>query len=259
MEKGICKIKINEVQGTGFFCKIPFPNINNILSVLITNNHIINKNILNKIDEDIDLKIKEKNHSQFINLNNRIKYTNENFDITIIEIKKEDNIQFYLELDDIIINNIINKKDNVEEYIDETIYLIQYPEGKLSVSFGIIHSIYSEPNHNFNHICSTRGGSSGSPILNSNNNKIIGVHKEGLNKYNIGTFLNYPINEFIQQYYQLQEFKKKYNINKDEYKIDLSKKNIDNFKFSLLSELELNEIKELYLNDNVISNIKSFK
>ncbi len=33
MEKTICKIKIGEMQGTGFFCKIPFPNKNNMLNV----------------------------------------------------------------------------------------------------------------------------------------------------------------------------------------------------------------------------------
>ena len=32
------------------------------------------------------------------------------------------------------------------------------------------------------------------------NNKLIGIHKEGNPKYNVGSFLNYPIKEFIQQY-----------------------------------------------------------
>ena len=51
--------------------------------------------------------------------------------------------------------------------------------------------------YNFNHKCCTKGGSSGSPILNMNN-KLIGIHKEGIkNKYNKGLFLNYPIKEFI--------------------------------------------------------------
>ena len=42
MDKSICKININNIQGTGFFCKIPFPNLNNMMQVLITNNYIIN-------------------------------------------------------------------------------------------------------------------------------------------------------------------------------------------------------------------------
>ena len=43
MENCICKIYPNNgVKGTGFFCKIPFNN--NLLPVLITNNHILNEN-----------------------------------------------------------------------------------------------------------------------------------------------------------------------------------------------------------------------
>ena len=40
MKKYIFKIKIGQTQGTGFFCKIPFPDKDNMLPVLITNNHI---------------------------------------------------------------------------------------------------------------------------------------------------------------------------------------------------------------------------
>ena len=46
MEKVIFKIKVGKNQGTGFFCKIPFPDVNNKLPVFISNNHIINKDLL---------------------------------------------------------------------------------------------------------------------------------------------------------------------------------------------------------------------
>ena len=49
MENCICKIYQNERKGTGFFCKIPFPDKNNLLNVLITNNHILNKEKITKI------------------------------------------------------------------------------------------------------------------------------------------------------------------------------------------------------------------
>ena len=119
MEKSICKIKLGNKQGTGFFCKIPFNN----KIVLMTNNHIIDENI-----NEIKIKIKEEKRSRIINLNNRIIYTNKEYDITIIEMNKIDNINNYLELDD----NIINELN--EEYLDKTIYIIQYPESELSVS-----------------------------------------------------------------------------------------------------------------------------
>ena len=71
------------------------------------------------------------------------------------------------------------------------------------MSFGIINNIYEDKKYNFGHQCSTREGSSGSPILNKSN-KLIGIHKEGKDIFNFnkGTFLNYPIKEFIQQNYK---------------------------------------------------------
>ena len=60
MEKNICKITIGEEQGTGFFCKIPFPDKKNMLKVFITNNHIIDEDILNKNDEIITIYIKQE-------------------------------------------------------------------------------------------------------------------------------------------------------------------------------------------------------
>ncbi len=46
MKTCICKIlKDNGVKGTGFFCKIPYEN--NLLPVLITNNHVLNSKDIN--------------------------------------------------------------------------------------------------------------------------------------------------------------------------------------------------------------------
>jgi len=44
----ICKIYFGKINGTGFLCKIPFPDKNNCLPVLITNNHVIEKEKLLK-------------------------------------------------------------------------------------------------------------------------------------------------------------------------------------------------------------------
>ena len=85
MEKNICKITIGQNQGTGFFCKIPFPDKNNMLPVMITNNHIIEESLLED-EDDITIKIKEYYDTKIIDLGDRMKYTNKNYDITIIEI-----------------------------------------------------------------------------------------------------------------------------------------------------------------------------
>ena len=50
------------------------------------------------------------------------------------------------------------------------------------------------------YICSTDKVSLGSPILNSENNKVIGIHKQSSNNYNNGTFLKYPLNDIIKKY-----------------------------------------------------------
>ena len=264
MEKNICKINIGKSQGTGFFCKIPFPDLNNMLPVFITNNHIIDKELLYKNDIKIKIDIYDESDIKEIDLNNRIKYTNEEYDITIIEIKKEDKINNYLELDEIIINDIINNINKNKIYINETIYIIQYPENKLSVSYGLLENIYLDKNYNFNHKCSTKGGSSGSPILNINN-IIIGIHKEGNynnKQYNKGLFLNYPVKEFIQEFKQnkilLKNFINKYKLNIDdnENALILNNFNIGNEGLNELSNINFKELKFLVLEINNISDIK---
>ena len=270
MEKNICRIIVGNIQGTGFFCKIPFPNKNNMLPVFITNSHVIDNNSLYKENTEIIVDIKEENEIKKINLNNRIKYINEEYDITIIEIKEKDNIKNYLELDDIIMNDILYDENKNKEYIYKTIYIIQYPESELSVSYGIIDNINEEQKYNFIHKCSTKGGSSGSPVL-SINNKLIGIHKEGFNgQFNIAAFLNYPIKEFIKlnYYYRkkynndeilLKDFNEKYNLTIEDIKInelDLQDKNIGNQGLNYLVKLELKKLKILKLYWNNISDIK---
>ena len=114
------------------------------------------------------------------------------YDISIIEILKTDKIKNFLNLED----NLFN--DNSELFCeDETIYTIQYPNGKnASVSYGFIINIEK---NDIKHTCNTDNGSSGSPILNISNNKLIGIHKEGSVRFNFnkGTFLKFPLNDFI--------------------------------------------------------------
>ena len=120
-----------------------------------------------------------------------------------------------------------------------------------------MENICINKNYNLVHKCCTEQGSSGSPILNLNN-KVIGIHKEGVLKfkYNNGTFLNYPIKEFIKLNYKnnninndkinndvnkskllLTEFNNKYNLNiKDEKIIELD------LKFKNLKDMGLKDL-----------------
>ena len=268
MTRNICKFKIGGKQGTGFFCKIPFPDLNNMQRVLITNNHIIDENILNNENSKISIKIKEEHKSKIINLDGRKKYTDKEFDITIIEIKDSDNINNYLELDNSIINDIIDNKNLNEEYLDKTIYIIQYPEGELSVSYGVLQNIANDKKYNFYHKCCTKEGSSGSPVLNLNN-KLVGIHKERNkgyeNRYNIGLFLNYPIKKFIGLYFDksnellLKNINKKYNLkikSSNITELDLKNRLIEDEGLKDLCQIEFKQLKELYLSFNNISDIR---
>ena len=263
MEKYICHIKVNKNKGSAFFTKIPFPDKNNLMPVLVTNNHILNENSLLKPAEKIIIYIKEENRNRLLDLNNRIKYTNKDLDITFIEIKPEkDKIRNFLELDENILNNGINAG-----YINESVYIIHYPLDELSVSHGIINGIEVDDGNNFRHLCSTDDGSSGSPVLLSKNNKIVGIHKSS-NKtfnYNNGVFLNNAINDFIKQKYysiKINEFNDKYNLNIKDYKIkeiNIPLSNIGNEGLELICKIGFKDLKKLILEKNNITNINALE
>ena len=189
LKNAICNIILkNGERGTGFFMKIKNPDNKHLLPVLLTCNHVIDKSILSKSD-NLDIQI--NNTLQSIKLKDRIIYTNEEKDITIIEIKeKKDNIQNFLTLDEENQDNRITGK---------TVYILQYlDEEGPSVSFGIIKDI---DKNQFAHSCNTNYGSSGSAICYLKNNKVIGIHKgaSNINNYNFGRFLNNSINDFIKK------------------------------------------------------------
>ena len=189
----ICIIYGKDKKGNGFFTKIPFPDDENLLPVLITNNHIIDESYL-KNNKEIIISQDDDNRIKLV-LKNRIIYTNEKNDITIIEIKEnKDNIKYFLELDKNINTSF--------SYYSESIYILQYFSlHSLSVSFGITKQMDNKKENNFIHFCNTEPGSSGSPLLLLSTNKVIGIHV-GSSKYNncnIGLFLNEIIIDFNRQ------------------------------------------------------------
>jgi len=137
--------------------------------------------------------------------NNRLMYTNKILDITIIEIKEENDRlnNKYLELDDWIINYFKSNRKEEPNFLDniysnKSIYLINYPEDKrVVVSYGQSPNISGTELH---HKCITKEGSSGSPILLINNQKLIGIHYGSSKQfdYNKGTLLIYSIIEFLK-------------------------------------------------------------
>ena len=204
MENFKCLIKIRKNDaylGNGFFCKIPYPDKLNLLTVMIAPDCILEKEELipgNKIY--IKLNIMNLNFNLKIIIDNSRKiYTNSKYGVTIVEIKKNeyeniiDNTSFF-EIDDDIFGDDLNK------YKNKLIFCLgsNYNQPDISISSGLIQSIDSDL---IKHSCSTQKGSSGFPILNSSNGKVIGMQilfKEEF-FYNTGIFLKKPIEEFYER------------------------------------------------------------
>ena len=89
-----------------------------------------------------------------------------------IELKENDGIKDYLELDD----NILKNNEDIY-YENKSIYILHYLYGNdICVSYGLLNRISK---YDIIHACSTDNGSSGSPILNLENNKVIRIPKQG--------------------------------------------------------------------------------
>ena len=211
MKNCICKIHQEDgKKGTGFFCKMPI--LNNKLPVLITNNHLLGEN---DIKNGKIIKLTINNDIKEIKLDNsRKKFTNEEKDITIIEIESnKDEIYNYLEFDE---NDLYKNKENIElEYQNKSIYILHYPKGKLNVSYSIIKKI--ENNVEIYHCCNTEPGSSGGPILSLEAFKVIGIHcgAHKIEEYNFGIFFKYAIDLFKKyiNYKNGNDIKQKIDIN----------------------------------------------
>ena len=79
IQNNLCSIYIRkEIISFGFFCKIPFPDFENPLKVLITNCENINDELLEK-EKELDLLIKGGEIVKCIKLIDRIQSTNEDY------------------------------------------------------------------------------------------------------------------------------------------------------------------------------------
>ena len=158
------------------------------------NNHVIGNNDLivgKKIIFTLDNDRKQK---EIILDEKRKKYTSEKYDITIIEIKKNDGIEkeSFFEIDNQIFTDY-------KIYIKQSIYLLHYPKGKeMRFSYEIINNIY-EDGYTIQHYYDSDNGSSGGPLLNTIDYKVIGIHKggaKGTQQFNLGTLIKEPIEDF---------------------------------------------------------------
>ena len=219
MKTTVFYINCDEGKGTGFFFKIPV--IGKLIPVFVTANHVIDENYLAK-NTEIKINTNKDKAPKTIQLKNKFFFTDKDYDVTMIEIDENKDGEYeYLEPDDRIL-----KEELIDNLKGTSIYTLQYPVNQsptLAVSYGILKRGNEKEKYNFIHYCCTQYGSSGSPILNIENNKVIGIHKQTHEKrnYNIGSFLFYSMKGFIDKYYD--ECLKKY-----QNQLNSKKKNINN-------------------------------
>ena len=190
--KSICKITYeiekNKVEnGSGFLIKLPKDGEE--IYCLMTNHHVITKEMIcSKKTIKVEYKFRKKSISIKLDPNEkRFIKSDETLDFTIIDVHDIIKDKYFLSPNTKNIN-----------YINEDIYILQYPGGdKLGRSEGKIIKI--NDNNELVHDASTEPGSSGSPIFLKDKTEVIGIHKAGSErkKENYGTLIN-SIIEFIQ-------------------------------------------------------------
>ena len=196
MKNCLCKIKCKSGSGSGFFCKIPYPDQSHLLPVLVTAVFVIDSEV--KEENSLKISLNDDNEFREIKLNNRKIFMNKELACAFIEILPEDKINNFLEID-----SDLFKDDKELEYIykRKSIYVLHYPKGpkgeKAAMNSGILKNIL---NNTLVHSCNTEVGSAGGPIILLDNLKVIGFHKGAKISVNAneGSLLKYPISEFIK-------------------------------------------------------------
>lgn len=192
-DNSICIITIMEEKengnsikstGTGFFMNVKLEGKE--LNCLITNYHNITQDLVDN-KKEIIIQIENESEKRIkLDINNRfIKCFKQPIDITIIEIKDEDDIKnevSFLWYDK-------NYDLGYDNYFESDIFILQHPLGEETyLGTGKIMRIEK---FEFEHSVETQSGSSGSPIILTSNGLVIGIHKQTnkINNNGIGTFI----------------------------------------------------------------------
>ena len=188
--KSTVKIKLPGGAGlaSGFFIK--FLRNKKTFHCLLTNGHVIKTNIITKNKK---IKVIYENETKYIDIildktERIIECLSDlyDLDITIVEIIPKDKV------DEIYFSDKYNfegRNINMDNFIGKEIQIIQYPKGKdLSFSEGIILGNFTNNAYMFTHTSETEHGSSGSPIILKDDDKVFAIHKGKLKetKDNVG-------------------------------------------------------------------------
>ena len=281
----ICKIIIDNTQkGYGFFCRLPNRKItnsdSNLIYLLITTVSNLSLEFI-KTKPYIEISLNEDKYNKIINFSDkRIYYTNEEINLTFIEINPE--------LDDIDIKYFMDIDENIYEnnlddiYKNKNIYIIERPHFKTDfIYISVIDEINDkmlsfEAHTGFKCFCT--------PIFNLENNKIIGInfddnnlfdHKENnslcfkniINEFNNRNEIIISLNLIYQSkkkkndvYFLSEEFNKDNNnkINESNTEISINNEKIDFKKNFRPKEEGLYIIKIKFKDINLVNCYKMF-
>ena len=184
-KKAICQVEaIDKSKNfySGFFCKIPSMENNNILfPSLITNSHILEGSSL---DLDGILTIFVENEVKFIPMSRRKRWTNKTIDYACIEInEEEDDIHTFFNLDNIVLDNNYSN----DYYLNQKVVIFSFNKNNKEIGFsnGLITK---NKDSFFEYSCNNNPGYSGGCIVNKSNNCVIGIHQGEINtQYNNNT------------------------------------------------------------------------
>ena len=210
-------------SGIGVLCNISSKN----MKALITYNHMLNLEFLNE-GEKIILYINNKEIDINIKID-RFKDTNEDLDISIIEILEIDNVKNFIELDKFI---------NSKNYKNSNIICISLNDDKDNLD--LIYSKIKEKNNN-NYICNIETKKEGI-ILLKENMKLIGILREDKNEVII-----IPISIIIDR---INFIKCICNITKEDLEKDVK---------ILNNEINLGDRKKLLIEDDKYEEINNGK
>ena len=169
LEKKDAVCKLIAGHGTGFFCK--FKVNGRIMKALFTNNHVLDEDL---IKENSIIQLSHNDKIKEIKITyDRFKCTNDDLDYTCIEIFDNEDYNNFLEIDD----NIKCQNPNVQ-YGNKLGVVYQFPDNQdISCGEGFIEGIKKVNDNNIIiHKIITDIGASGSPIVLSDNLKVIGIH-----------------------------------------------------------------------------------
>ena len=201
--KSICTIQTSKKSCSGFLLQI-LKESKDFFCLISTEENITEDMIENK--EKITFYYNDESESKSISLNSKERFIKIFKDIginsTVVEILPEDNIdKEYFLLPKIIQDN------NYKDMKNEKIIIINYQNGKLNYSNGIIQDIKE---NEFTHSIESKMNSAGTPILLQNNYKVIGIQKNS--QMNKADFI-FPIFNFIKNIKENNKLNKEKKIN----------------------------------------------